>query len=111
MTRADACVAWMILAVGGFLGSCSSPPPFGGKPGEVWNQKPAPVEEAPSPSPTPKKEPEFVWRCQALNGAGRIFVGLHVDRYLAQRAALAPCERQYRGCTILNCKEIEEEPK
>jgi hypothetical protein len=104
---------WRFKLVGlllALLSSCTSPPPFGAKPGEVWNQKPAPVAEAPSPSPTPKKEPEFKWRCQALNGAGRIFVGLHADRYMAQRAALAPCERQYRGCSILSCKEIEEDP-
>ncbi len=100
---------WLTPALVVLLGSCSSPPPFGARPGEVWNQKPAPVAEAPSPSPTPKKEPEFKWRCQALNGAGRIFVGLHADRYMAQRAALGPCERQYRGCSILSCKEIEED--
>lgn len=91
------------------LGACTSPAPFGPKANGVWNRTPPPKESSPTPSPTPKKEPEFKWRCQVLNGSGRIFIGLHADRFLSQRQALSVCERQYRGCTLLNCKEIEEE--
>jgi len=96
----------MILIISGIsLSACSS---FGTDPSYSPEKKSEAITE-PSPSPTPPKKPEELYRCKISNGAGRTFTVSDESRDRSEAKARHQCEIFSRTCILLDCVKVEED--